>query len=67
MKNDLVKLVIVIVLSIALFCAFNKKTSTKKEIVDYFNSVLETQRLKMEDEITSNIKHSLKNILQTLN
>ena len=41
--------------------------STKKEIVDYFNSVLETQRLKMEDEITSNIKHSLKNILQTLN
>lgn len=41
--------------------------STKKEIVDYFNSVLETQRLKMEEEITSNIKHSLKNILQTLN
>ena len=40
--------------------------STKKEIVDYFNSVLESQRLKMEEEITSNIKHSLKNILQTL-
>jgi len=41
--------------------------STKKEIIDYFNSVLESQRLKMEEEITSNIKHSLKNILQTLN
>ena len=31
-----------------------------------FNEVLESQRLKMEEEITSNIKHSLKNILQTL-
>jgi len=26
----------------------------------------QSQRLKMEEEITSNIKHSLKNILQTL-
>jgi hypothetical protein len=28
--------------------------------------VLENQRLKMEEEITSNIKHSLKNILHSL-
>jgi len=39
---------------------------SKIEITNYFNEVLETQRLKMEEEITSNIKHSLKNILQTL-
>jgi len=39
---------------------------SKTEITNYFNEVLETQRLKMEKEITSNIKHSLKNILQTL-
>ena len=39
----------------------------KEEIINYFNDVLESQRLKMEEEITSNIKHSLKNILQTLN
>lgn len=39
---------------------------SKDEIVGYFNLVLENQRLKMEEEITSNIKHSLKNILQTL-
>ena len=40
---------------------------TRDEIVNHFNEVLEYQRLKMEEEITSNIKHSLKNILQTLN
>ena len=39
---------------------------SKIEITNYFNEVLESQRLKMEEEITSNIKHSLKNILQTL-
>jgi hypothetical protein len=39
---------------------------SKLEITNHFNEVLENQRLKMEDEITSNIKHSLKNILQTL-
>lgn len=40
---------------------------SKEEIVNHFNIVLENQRLKMEEEITSNIKHSLKNILQLLN
>jgi hypothetical protein len=39
---------------------------SKIEITNHFNEVLESQRLKMEEEITSNIKHSLKNILQTL-
>jgi hypothetical protein len=39
---------------------------SKEEILNYFNEVLENQRLKMEEEITSNIKHSLKNILHTL-
>jgi hypothetical protein len=39
---------------------------SKLEITNHFNEVLENQRLKMEEEITSNIKHSLKNILQTL-
>ena len=39
---------------------------SKEEIVNHFNDVLENQRLKMEEEITSNIKHSLKNILYTL-
>ena len=42
------------------------KDKSKEEILNYFNEVLENQRLKMEEEITSNIKHSLKNILQTL-
>ena len=40
---------------------------TKQQIVDLFNNVVEKQRLKMEEEITSNIKHSLKTIIQTLN
>ena len=40
---------------------------SKEEILNHFNIVLENQRLKMEEEITSNIKHSLKNILQLLN
>jgi hypothetical protein len=39
---------------------------SKEEIVNHFNIVLENQRLKMEEEITSNIKHSLKNILHSL-
>jgi hypothetical protein len=39
---------------------------SKEEIINHFNIVLENQRLKMEEEITSNIKHSLKNILQLL-
>ena len=39
---------------------------TKEEIVNHFNIVLENQRLKMEEEITSNIKHSLRTILHTL-
>jgi hypothetical protein len=39
---------------------------SKEEIINHFNEVLENQRLKMEEEITSNIKHSLKNILHTL-
>lgn len=39
---------------------------SKLEITNYFNEVLESQRLNMEEEIISNIKHSLKNILQTL-
>jgi len=39
---------------------------TKQSIVDLFNSVVETQRLKMEEEITSNIKHSLKTIVRNL-
>ena len=40
---------------------------TKQQIVDLFNNIVEKQRLKMEEEITSNIKHSLKEISQTLN
>lgn len=40
---------------------------TKQQIVDLFNDVVEKQRLKMEEEITSNIKHSLKTIIKTLN
>lgn len=40
---------------------------TKQQIVDLFNNVVEKQRLKMEEEITSNIKHSLKTIIKTLN
>ena len=39
---------------------------SKEEILNHFNIVLENQRLKMEEEITSNIKHSLRNILQLL-
>jgi hypothetical protein len=39
---------------------------SKEEIINYFNEVLEKQRLKMEEEITSNIKHSLRKILHTL-
>jgi hypothetical protein len=39
---------------------------SKEEVIDYFNEVLEKQRLKMEEEITSNIKHSLRKILHTL-
>ena len=39
---------------------------SKIEITNHINEVLESQRLKMEEEITFNIKHSLKNILQTL-
>jgi hypothetical protein len=40
---------------------------TKEQIVNLFNNVVEKQRLKMEEEITSNIKHSLKTIIKTLN
>lgn len=39
---------------------------SKEEIIDYFNEVLEKQRLKMEEEITSNIKHSLRDISDSL-
>jgi hypothetical protein len=39
---------------------------SKEDVIDYFNEVLEKQRLKMEEEITSNIKHSLRKILHTL-
>lgn len=37
-----------------------------KEINDLFNSTVENQRKKMEDEITSNIKHSLRDISKSL-
>ena len=37
-----------------------------KEINDLFNSTVENQRKKMEDEITSNIKHSLRDISDSL-
>jgi hypothetical protein len=37
-----------------------------KEINDIFNSTVENQRKKMEDEITSNIKHSLRDISKSL-
>lgn len=37
-----------------------------KEINDLFNSTVENQRKKMEDEITSNIKHSLRDISNSL-
>jgi hypothetical protein len=33
-----------------------------KEVTDFFNNTVEEQRAKMEGEITSNIKHSLKDI-----
>lgn len=33
-----------------------------KEVTDVFNSTVEKQRKKMEDEISSNIKHSLRDI-----
>lgn len=33
-----------------------------KEVIDFFNNTVEEQRAKMEAEITSNIKHSLKDI-----
>jgi viroplasmin and RNaseH domain-containing protein len=33
-----------------------------KEVTDFFNNTVEEQRAKMEAEITSNIKHSLKDI-----
>jgi len=36
------------------------------EINDIFNSTVENQRKKMEDEITSNIKHSLRDISNSL-
>ena len=36
------------------------------ELINLFNSIVEDQRLKMELEITSNIKHSLKDIYQSL-
>jgi hypothetical protein len=39
---------------------------TKTEIIDLFNHIIEKQRLMMEEEISSNIKHSLKNILHSL-
>jgi hypothetical protein len=37
-----------------------------KEINDIFNTKVENQRKKMEDEITSNIKHSLRDISNSL-
>lgn len=37
-----------------------------KEINDIFNTTVENQRKKMEDEITSNIKHSLRDISDSL-
>jgi hypothetical protein len=37
-----------------------------KEINDLFNNTVENQRKKMEDEITSNIKHSLRDISKSL-
>lgn len=36
------------------------------EINDIFNTTVENQRKKMEDEITSNIKHSLRDISDSL-
>lgn len=39
---------------------------TMKELTDMFNSTVENQRKKMEEEITSNIKHSLRDISDSL-
>lgn len=39
---------------------------TMKEVTDMFNSTVENQRKKMEEEITSNIKHSLRDISDSL-
>lgn len=39
---------------------------TMKEVTDMFNSTVENQRRKMEEEITSNIKHSLRDISDSL-
>jgi hypothetical protein len=38
-----------------------------KELNDYFNITVEASRQKMENEITSNIKHSLMDISKNLN
>jgi hypothetical protein len=37
-----------------------------KEVTDMFNTTVENQRKKMEEEITSNIKHSLRDISDSL-
>jgi hypothetical protein len=39
---------------------------TMKEVTDMFNTTVENQRKKMEEEITSNIKHSLRDISDSL-
>jgi hypothetical protein len=40
---------------------------TRKTICEEFDKIIESQRQKMESEITSNIKFSLKNLSEKLN
>lgn len=71
-KND--ELGIFIVIDGSLVNVINHKYSytvqitekTKNTILDSFNQKIESQRLKMEEEITKNIKHSLRTIAQNL-
>lgn len=71
-KND--ELGIFIVIDGSLVNVINHKYSytvqitekTKNTILDSFNHKIESQRLEMEEEITKNIKHSLRTIAQNL-
>lgn len=48
------------------FSAYIQETSTYHKIIKKFDSILETDRVKIEEEIQKNIKHSLQIILNSL-
>jgi hypothetical protein len=72
-KND--NLAIFVTIEGSLVNVINHKYSytvpmsdkSTKELNDYFNITVEASRQKMEEEITSNIKHSLMDISKNLN